>query len=85
MYHLNRIIPFSSIIAIDDDGDQYAKFPHLDIDNVSNTKKHIYLSGGSSYDARHFKCDPGKRVDFFSKLIAEKEANQLKPEPSTDP
>ena len=84
MYHLDRIIPFNAIVAIDDDGDQYAKFPHLYIGDINNNNNGIYISGGNDYDSRHFKCDPEKEIGFFSKLVVEKEANQLKPEPPAD-
>ncbi len=78
LYHLDRVIPFSSIIDIDENGDQYARFPHIYIDSILNTTKRVHLSGEKSYDHRSFKCDPEKRVDFFSKLISEQEAGGAK-------
>ena len=66
-YHLDRIIPFDSIIDIDEHGDQYAKFPHIYIDGLANTRKFEYIEQGNPYNRRTFKCLPEKKTDFFSR------------------
>ncbi len=65
-YHLDRIIPFTSIIDIDEHGDQYAKFRHVYIEGLANTRKVEYIEQGNPYNRRTFKCLPEKRIEFFS-------------------
>lgn len=72
-YHMDRIVPFENIIDIDEHGDQLAKFPHIYIDGLNGTKKIEYLSQGSGYSLKHFKCLPEKKVDYFFHQISPNE------------
>lgn len=63
-YCVDRIIPFEIIIDIDEHGDQYAKFPHIYIEDIKLTEKVSYIERGGGFSREHFKCDPEKRIDF---------------------